>query len=120
MGHGEGIGEWARREERQELERLLDQAIGGMRRASRLTGDDLKRAAKAFGQRTCCPDGMHPRHIALISDEAREALADILNAVEAHGQFPTEAQSLIVALFDKPAGGTRPIGWYRAIFRVWA
>jgi len=63
---------------------------------------------------------MHPRHIALISDEAREALADILNAVEAHGQFPTEAQSLIVALFDKPAGGTRPIGWYRAIFRVWA
>ena len=86
----------------------------------KLTGKELRNAAKTFKICTMRPDGIHPKHIAYLSDPAVEALADLLNLVEVTGEFPDEMCDVIVALFDKPEGGTRPIGWCRAIVRVWA
>ena len=86
----------------------------------KLTGEELRKAAKTFKMCTTRPDGIHPWHIAYLSDLAVEALADLLNPVEVTGEFPEEMCDVIIAFFDKPEGGTRPIGWYRAIVRVWA
>jgi hypothetical protein len=97
-----------------------NRALVGRPVPEKLQGRHLKAAALKFKFATTAPDGLHPRHLAHLSDEGIQALADILNAAEIIGNFPDKLQSLIIALFDKPTGGTRPIGWYRAIFRVWA
>ena len=47
-------------------------------------------------------------------------LANILNVIELLGIFPTTTQNLLVALIGKDSGGHRPIGLFRALFRVWA
>jgi hypothetical protein len=78
-------------------------------RLTKITGPELRKAGKSFKTRTTATDGWHPRH-----------LAEILNAVELLGDFPMQLRDVLIHLMDKPTGGTRPIGWYRAMFRLWA
>lgn len=98
----------------------LDDILSNTDPPKKLTGKGLRNAAKTFKICTTRPDAIHPRHIAYLSDSAVEAPADLLNLVEVTGELPDEMCDVVVALFDKPEGGTRPVGWYRAIVRVWA
>eukprot|EP00973_Karenia_brevis_P047762 6630159-Karenia_brevis.AAC.1 len=54
-----------------------------------------------------------------MSEAALDAVAEILNLVESLGTFPAKQKEVFIQLMDKPTGGTRPIGWYRALYRVW-
>ena len=83
-----------------------------------ITGSIVIQAGKSFKAQTVAPDGFHPRHFGMLSVPAADALAALLNAVEWTGKFPTQVTSVIIGLIDKPAGGTRPIGFYRALFRA--
>eukprot|EP00973_Karenia_brevis_P092567 12413027-Karenia_brevis.AAC.1 len=56
----------------------------------------------------------------MLSDSALEALLELLHRCEKIGAFPQQQESLLIGLIDKASGGTRPIGWFRALFRVWA
>eukprot|EP00973_Karenia_brevis_P040962 5667464-Karenia_brevis.AAC.1 len=69
----------------------------------------LRRASLSFKSKTIRPDGWHPRHFGLLSDEALQALAEIMMFMERSGKHPTKQQSLLVNLISKPAGGARPI-----------
>ena len=63
-------------------------------------------------------DGWHPRHFGLLSEGVLRALANILIASELFGIFLTTIQNLLVPLIEKNPG--RPIGFFHALFRVWA
>ena len=48
-----------------------------------ITGEDVGRAALHFPRSTAATiDGIHDRHFSVISDEGREAIACLLNAME--------------------------------------
>eukprot|EP00973_Karenia_brevis_P047325 6569761-Karenia_brevis.AAC.1 len=59
--------------------------------------------------KTIAPDQWHPRHFSMLSEEALESLAAILNLCEDLGRMPGDQESLVIGLIDKPTGGTRPI-----------
>ncbi len=62
-------------------------------------------------------DGWHPRHFALLSDGSLKMLGQLIRIIESVGDFPSRTQDVAVALItDK----RRPIGLYRALFRLWA
>ena len=87
---------------------------------SRIDVGLLRRASKEFKVKTVATDGWHPRHFSLLSQAALTCLASLMNAVELLGVFPSMVSSLLVALLEKPDGGLRPIGLYRALVRLWA
>ena len=69
---------------------------------------------------TCTPDGVHPRHFALLSEQGLVILSHMLWIIDALGNFPRAQQSLIISLYSKPnPAGVRPIGFFRALFRLW-
>ena len=84
---------------------------------------DLKKAQKTascFKKATCTPDGVHPRHFSLLSERGLEAVSWILWTIDALGQCPEQTQEVQVELYLKPDnGGLRPIGFFRALFRLW-
>ena len=90
--------------------------VGGL---SPITAQQLRAASKQFGRTTSARDGLHPRHFALMSDEALGILADLLNAFEVVGVLPTQMQGVLFALIDKPDGGERPIGLLQGAMRLW-
>ena len=55
-----------------------------------------------------------------MSSDGLDILASILNYAEAIGQFPKQIGNLMVVLLAKTDGGTRPIGLFHSIARVWA
>ena len=80
----------------------------------------LRKASASFPAFTAVVDGWHPRHFSLLSDACLMALAGILEMIEGLGEFPRVTQDMLVALLPKDDGGLRPIGLYRALFRLWA
>jgi len=85
-----------------------------------LTTQEIWEAARTFSGNTSAMDGMHPRTPAYISEEAAQALASILQAVEFYGDFPPLLMQVLVRLIPKPGtSDTRPIGLFRGIYRVW-
>ena len=61
-----------------------------------ITPSDLLNAAETFTHTTSCTyDGIHPRHVALLSHEGRQALANILMACEAMGVWPDSVRVTI-------------------------
>ena len=86
----------------------------------KLREQELADAARSFKVFTSNVDGWHPRHVAILSPEAREALADVFYAQEAQGDVVTPQRSLQARLLKKPDGGRRPIGLFRGLFRVWS
>ena len=85
-----------------------------------LTPSDLRKASLSFARRTCDIGGVHPRHISLLSDEALRCLICILHASESLGFLPSNVAQLVMVLFPKLDGGSRPIGLFQGLFRVWA
>ena len=87
---------------------------------SALTAEEIRAAALSFPECTSCTDEWHPRRVGYLSDEALEALADIIVALEALGDFPTQLHGLLVKLIPKPGSSdTRPIGLFKGLVRVW-
>ncbi len=88
---------------------------------TRLQPDELRAASLAFSKRTASTfDGLHPRHFALLSDQALAALATIYEAVELLGAWPKQLDLVIMPLIPKPKGGFRPIGLLAGAYRLWA
>jgi len=85
-----------------------------------LTAQQLRTAAKRFRPNTSAPDGMSPRQFEHLSEQALTALAMLLQAFEYGGDFAPTLRSMWTALLPKPHGGHRPIGLFRAIYRLWA
>ena len=78
----------------------------------------IARACKTFPRHTAVGvDGVRPRHILLLPEQAREILAVILNFAEAAGLPPVMGANVV--FLPKPTGGERPIGILPTIYRVW-
>ena len=64
-------------------------------------------------------DGLHPRHIAMLSDEGIQGFIDIFMAAERLWRLPKALEFIPFALLLRPDGGDRPIGLFAAALRVW-
>ena len=62
----------------------------------------------------------HPRHVAMLDDDALLVLAVLFKAMERLGATPRQIAILIVVLLPKPKGGSRPITLFATIFKIWA
>lgn len=80
----------------------------------------IRKASASFKNRKSCPCGLHPRHLAMLSDELLEAVARQWTFWERYGQVPRQERQLTIALTDKPDGGLRPIALFRAAYRMMA
>jgi len=81
----------------------------------------LRKTSRTFKKRTgVAPDGWHPRHYALMSDDALETVADFFEIVEMASLLPEQQRQVYVFLLDKSTGGTRPIGLFTAMYRLWS
>ncbi len=88
---------------------------------ARLLPDELRAASLAFAKGTASTfDGLHPRHFALLSDQALAALAALYEAVELLGAWPRQLDLVVMPLLPKPKGGFRPIGLLAGAYRLWA
>jgi len=86
-----------------------------------LAPEKLRRLARSYKRRTgVAPDGWHPRHVALLNDEALEVLALLYLLLEKSGHLPNQQRFVAIFLLDKPTGGTRPVGLFTAFYRLWA
>ena len=86
-----------------------------------LNGTQLRTAARSFSPSTSSTyDGLHPRQFDSVSDEGLDALAALLNLVEDLGTWPPGIAAVVSTLIPKPKGGTRPIGLFSGIYRLWA
>ena len=65
-------------------------------------------------------DGLHPRHVALLSDAGIEALVRVFSGIELLWRLPRPFEFIVFVLLLKPGGGDRPIGLFTAAVRVWA
>ena len=73
----------------QELTTLQWPDLGAEPALPPITTEEIRRAASSFKRRAGLgPDQFHPRWIALLSDEALEALAAFYVACEAEGRWP--------------------------------
>ena len=78
-------------------------------------------AAKKFrGSTGVGSDWLKPRHLLEATAGAREALAWILNSIEANERWPEETRRVIAVAIGKKSGGCRLIGQTTTIYRVWA
>jgi len=83
--------------------------------------DKLRRTSKSFKRKTgVAPDGWHPRHYSLISDEGLAVLSDLYELLEICGHLPNQQQQVFIFLVDKLSGGTRPIGLFTSMYRLWS
>ena len=80
----------------------------------------LREVPKTFKKHTCTPDGAHPRHFGMLCDSALRALALVFWLVDLAGGFPEVVAGVTVGLFAKPTAGFRPIGFFRALYRLWS
>ena len=81
---------------------------------------DLRAAACAFGCSTGIgADGLHPRSLAMVSDEAANAVIQLLGLIESSGLWPQRLSHIWYFLIPKLGGGTRPIGLLPTVVRIW-
>ncbi len=64
--------------------------------------------------------GLRPRHVTLLTRDAREALGRILMIVEWHMRWPEALRQVIAVAIGKKTGGARLIGLASSIYRLWA
>ena len=86
----------------------------------RPSADEIRDAAASFKAGTAGSfDGIHVRHIALLSTEGLDAMADLMMACEFLGTLPRQIGMTPIVLLEKPKGGLRPIGLNSGFYRVW-
>ena len=86
----------------------------------RLEKCSIKGAALAFGTKTSTADGLHPRHVAHLSNRLLDILVDLFVLTERVGEWPKSEAIVITALIPKPDGGLRPIALFRTLFRIYS
>ena len=86
-----------------------------------LIGQRLRQTAKRFrGATGVGGDWLRPRHVALLSDQAADALATLLTAIEHIRRWPEVIRSFVEVALGKKSGGSRLIGLGAAPYRIWA
>ncbi len=84
-----------------------------------ITAARLLKWAKRFrGDTGRGGDALRPRHVALLSQGALEALALMLNAIEQDQQWPGTLRGVAAVALAKKTGGARLIGTTGAIYRL--
>ena len=83
------------------------------------TVGELLRSTRGFKPATCRPDGVYPQHFGMIGEHGLEALSEMLWLCELVGTMPDDVSCLGISMYDKPEGGYRTIGNYRALISVW-
>ena len=63
-------------------------------------------------------DVIHPRQVALLSDEVLWLIIELFTAMIRMGYVPKAAAVILIKLIPKPEAGVRPIGIFSAIIRV--
>ena len=72
----------------------------------RPTPDQIRAAAKHFPRQTAVVDGLHPRHLSLLTDGHLEFVADLYEVWEIVGRPILPDPTLLVKMLPKPTGGT--------------
>ncbi len=86
-----------------------------------ITGARIFQVSRTFkGDTGMGWDFLRPRHIALLSDAARVALARIFMCIERRGRWPDMLRGVTAVALGKKAGGSRLIGLAVALYRIWA
>ena len=94
-----------------------------------MNGKILQEAARSFSATAASTwDGVHPRHLALITEQQADIVAQLMLLIESLGFIPSQIQAIISALRlkhkqqDKQA--TKPtmrsIGMMSGLYRAWA
>ena len=85
-----------------------------------LTISDIRLAAMSFPIDTGLgPDNIAPRALARLSDQALASLINVLHLVEKKGKWPEELDLVMIVMLPKPDGGSRPIGLFPTLIRIW-
>ncbi len=85
-----------------------------------ITGQRVLRAARRFkGSTGLGVDHLRPRHLALLTDAAREALARLFNVIEMRRRWPDLLRRVTAIARAKKAGGSRLLGLAITLYRVW-
>ena len=89
-----------------------------------LTPLAIRDASRSFKRKTSVVDGWHPRHYALLCEQALQALSLIFLLIEAIGDFPEDVANLTMPLIEQQVTELlvkrRPVGMYRSLVRMWA
>eukprot|EP00959_Pyramimonas_sp_CCMP1952_P315722 6608121-Pyramimonas_sp.AAC.1 len=80
--------------------------------------DELRHSSSRFKAFTCKPDGFHPRHFSLLSEDGLSVLANLFHLVDILGEAPQHMQHLVIFLLGRPDKGRRPIGHYNGFARL--
>ena len=85
-----------------------------------IAAEDLVLAAHTYKRHTGLGvDSFHPRWFGWLSSALLQALACLLNTLEALGVWPMQVQAIIIAQIAKSGGGRRPIGLFTSLVRLW-
>ncbi len=80
----------------------------------------LRKVALTFKETTGLGiDVISPRHLAWLSDDLLQAVADFLEHLEKAGIWPHQLEQIMFHRIPKAAGGRRPIGILPTIIRLW-
>ncbi len=83
--------------------------------------DRMRSAAASFAKGTAMTyDGLRPRQLNVLSDDALITLSVIYAAVEVAAMWPRQVSLIVAALLPKASGGHRPIGIAPAVYRLWS
>ena len=85
------------------------------------SADELRETSKSFSRFTALGcDDLHPKHVGTLSEGCLEGLIAVLSAMLRLVQLPQAMALLLVVLLPKPEGGTRPIGLFPTVIRIFA
>ena len=81
--------------------------------------DDIRISAAKFPSRTALgADSTHPKHLGIVCDQGLMCLRQIWRLMLLNGTVPMQCAALLVVLLPKPTGGTRPIGLFPGVVRL--
>ena len=80
----------------------------------------VRERSKAYKAQTSCVEGIHPRWIGALSDQAITVLTQLWRIFAYVGDQAVSQRFVLTRLIEKPTGGWRPIALFRSCFRLWA
>eukprot|EP00969_Alexandrium_andersonii_P128226 5666282-Alexandrium_andersonii.AAC.1 len=99
----------------------LAQAVAEAPALPPLSAAEVVSVARSFPVDTAvAADGIHVRHIAMLSDAGLTAVGCFLRAMEVVGMPPHQMELLSYVLLPKPAGGYKGICIFAGLMRIWA
>ncbi len=87
----------------------------------RPTPDDLRSTSRLFKANTVVAyDGFALRQYDLLSDQALETVADIMELLERTGELPLQLDLIEMPMIEKSRGGHRAVASLVGLYRLWA